>query len=651
MELQTALQLVNSIVLTKTGRSLREPEVVLFEGTWLGLTYEQIAESSEYSTNYLMRDVGPRFWRLLSDAMGGPVSKTNIRAVLEQVEQSTSPPPTSHLAVASESSESIGSSPRSSVFPGSASGLPKPPLSTVESKPLQSGDTPKPILLQGRTAELGTLTRWVGEEKCPLVGIWGVGGIGKTALVRTLVDQIGDRFNGVIWQSLNQTLTLPDLIQSLTELLPRTTTNAQTPASNLTAAFLADLQNSSCLIVLDNVEAVLQPEQTAGRYRAGYENYGEFFRSLGEHPHRSCVIAIGLEPLREFARLESETSTVRSMVLSGLSVEEARPILEEEKLGRSSQWATLIDYYRGHPAALRRATRIIRDLFGGSVDEFLRQQSFLFEDINSLLEKSFNRLSIVEGEILYWLASEDKPTTLSTIQNLIPLSIYPMELLEALDSLKQRSLLEITYSGDQSLFALQPLIRDYAINHLMAQVLNSAPVQERYQRRRSPSMGYPLSLTPSSSAPKVVTLTDWLNHRFDVDWQPVEILFAHPVKASHRLRSAFHLRGENMVKRFKQIKLRTAQQIMLVVLLVAINQEADGAINVCVQVQPNQGESLLPEHLKLSLLDTSSTLLAEVESQAEDNFIQLPYFRGIPQESFNIQLSLNAASHTEKFII
>ncbi|WP_088889623.1 hypothetical protein [Leptolyngbya ohadii] len=90
MELQTAFQLVNSIILTKTGRSLREPEVAFFEGTWLGLTYEQIAESSEYSTNYLMRDVEPRFWRLLSDAMGEPASKTNIRVLLEQVEQSNS---------------------------------------------------------------------------------------------------------------------------------------------------------------------------------------------------------------------------------------------------------------------------------------------------------------------------------------------------------------------------------------------------------------------------------------------------------------------------------------------------------------------------------------------------------------------------------
>lgn len=60
MNLAAALRWLESTVMTMLGHSLREPEMVILRGTWRGLTYEQMAHESEYSTNYLMRDVAPK---------------------------------------------------------------------------------------------------------------------------------------------------------------------------------------------------------------------------------------------------------------------------------------------------------------------------------------------------------------------------------------------------------------------------------------------------------------------------------------------------------------------------------------------------------------------------------------------------------------
>ena len=37
---------------------------IQFNGAWEDATYEQIADRSGYSINYLQRDLGPKLWKL-----------------------------------------------------------------------------------------------------------------------------------------------------------------------------------------------------------------------------------------------------------------------------------------------------------------------------------------------------------------------------------------------------------------------------------------------------------------------------------------------------------------------------------------------------------------------------------------------------------
>ncbi|MEB3359434.1 MAG: AAA-like domain-containing protein [Synechococcales bacterium] len=82
MEFEQVITAINVILLQRINRSLSSLEIELLRGSWGNLTYEEIAEASGYSLNYLQRDIGPKFWRLLSDIYGQKLNKTNARAIL-----------------------------------------------------------------------------------------------------------------------------------------------------------------------------------------------------------------------------------------------------------------------------------------------------------------------------------------------------------------------------------------------------------------------------------------------------------------------------------------------------------------------------------------------------------------------------------------
>ncbi|MEL6930404.1 MAG: DUF1822 family protein, partial [Cyanobacteria bacterium J06600_6] len=144
-------------------------------------------------------------------------------------------------------------------------------------------------------------------------------------------------------------------------------------------------------------------------------------------------------------------------------------------------------------------------------------------------------------------------------------------------------------------------------------------------------------------------LSHWLQNRFEPDWQPVETILAASGRSPARLRSAFSLRGSDVVKRFKQIQLKTENPLEIF-LVIAVSQ-LESAFKICVQIQPSLENKILPGNLKLSLIDSNSALLASIETEAEDNFIQLPYFRGAEGEKFIIGVELDSYSYREKFLI
>ena len=125
----------------------------------------------------------------------------------------------------------------------------------------------------------------------------------------------------------------------LGELVPVLSQQQETKAK--VGKLLQCLRASRCLVILDNLEAILQAGEHAGHYRPGYENYGELLRLAGETAHQSCLLLTSREKPTELAMFEGIRLSVRSLYLSG-SWEASQALIPSQWLGGVRSPATAI---------------------------------------------------------------------------------------------------------------------------------------------------------------------------------------------------------------------------------------------------------------------------------------------------------------------
>jgi signal recognition particle GTPase len=73
-------------------------------------------------------------------------------------------------------------------------------------------------LFYGRTEELTTLEQWIVTDRCRLVTVLGMGGMGKTAIAAKVAAQVQHEFEYVIWRSLRNAPLLETLTCDLVSL-------------------------------------------------------------------------------------------------------------------------------------------------------------------------------------------------------------------------------------------------------------------------------------------------------------------------------------------------------------------------------------------------------------------------------------------------
>ncbi|MEM9007801.1 MAG: NB-ARC domain-containing protein, partial [Cyanobacteria bacterium P01_F01_bin.86] len=331
------------------------------------------------------------------------------------------------------------------------------------------GEAPDVSIFHGRTEELATLETWLQGDRCRLVGILGMGGIGKSALSVKLAQQMQGEFDAVIWRSLRNAPPLDSLLQDLVLFLSEQTDSEATP--NRLRHWL---QASRCLVILDNVETILQAGDRAGQYRVGYEPYGDLFRILGESPHQSCVLITSREKPAEIATFEGMELAVRSLQLCG-SLKTALGVIETKDLvGSPQQKQKLCERYGCSPLALKIAAGSIHALFDGAIGPFLDEGIFLFNGTQRLLDQQFERLSALEKNIMYWLAINREWTAIPALANDMVPAVTRSRLLESLESLGWRSLIE----QQSRHYTQQPVVMEYVTERLIEQVVTEITEQK-----------------------------------------------------------------------------------------------------------------------------------------------------------------------------
>lgn len=332
------------------------------------------------------------------------------------------------------------------------------------------GTAPDVPVFYGRAAELTTLKRWILEEGCRLVTIVGIVGIGKTHLSVTLTQQIQNEFEFVIWRSLRNAPPIKHLLAEIIQFLSQQQEIAATEALPLLdtidcqiSRLMEYLRSHRCLLLLDNGESIIQSSDAAGAYREGYEGYGQLFRCIAESCHQSCLILTTRQKPKWLASHQDEMLPVRSLKLTGLSATELQQFFQSQGCCCESpaKWSQLIDYYAGNPLLLKHVSETIQKLFGGCTCKFLIHNIGLFGKTCVLLQQQIQQLSEVEKEVINWLAIHQEPASFSQLCDRLFPPIPPPKILEALESLEDRSLLE----KNGELFSVQPLVRE-CITHL-----------------------------------------------------------------------------------------------------------------------------------------------------------------------------------------
>ncbi|BAY56790.1 WD-40 repeat-containing protein [Leptolyngbya boryana NIES-2135] len=428
MTAEEGLELLEQIL---APTSLNKVQSLVFKHAWEDRSYKQIADEFDYTLGYI-KDTGCELWQLLSTVFGQKVTRRNFQTILKNWVQTGTP--TRNLEKDVQISEF-----------------------TLHDR-IDWGEVIDVSRFYNRIIELATLKQWIQHDRCRLIAILGIGGVGKTALSVKLAEQAQDDFEFVVWRSLRHAPSLPDLLADLIPFLSQQqTVKLPEVLDAQISCLMRYLRQRRCLLVLDNVESILQSGERSGRYCQGYEAYGQLIARVSDERHQSCLVLTSREKPAEVSIREGDILPARSLQLTGLKASEAQKILDEKGLHESNAYCRqLIEYYSGNPLALKIAAATIRSLFNGDVKAFLNQGIIAFGDINELFYQQFDRLSQLEQQVMYWLAISRKWLMLEELQEGIIPKTSRRELLEAVASLQARSLIETSTAG----FSQQPVVME-----------------------------------------------------------------------------------------------------------------------------------------------------------------------------------------------
>ncbi len=451
MDVTEVLKLADDLVFSKTGKHLDNLQAAILRGTFQREKYSKIAEDF-YCTEGHIKDVSSQLWKIFSEALGETIHKSNLRSTLERC----------HISHSSNFGNFVKIG-KFSVCDETLHPPYHPPSQTQpkenETKPKNRHDlteAPATLPFYGRTQEISILKNWILEKECRLIGLFGISGMGKTALAVQLIKQIKNEFDFIIWRSLNSYLTCAEIQINLIEFISdKTATELPAQPEARLSILMEYLRQYRCLVVLDDWGVIFSSGQLAGHYQTGFEDYGVMLKKIAELSHNSCFLVAGWEPPKEIVVMNGEKGPMRCLQLLGLDDLAAQQILRDKGV-IGDNLSGLIERYQGNPLWLKIVAGIIQDLFDGSVCEFFKYDSlFLGQELQTILAQQYNRLSDIEKAMMRIMAEKTQP---ASPENLIKaLNLSPTEVFNSLQSLTRRSLIE----KNQTDFILKPIFRQY----------------------------------------------------------------------------------------------------------------------------------------------------------------------------------------------
>jgi hypothetical protein len=421
MNFTQSITVVDRLLLEQRGKKLDSLERQILAITWEGGKYAEIPEYQEQT----VKNRALQLWKALSLVLGTKVNKNNFRPVIEGLEVS----------------EINSAKPRASRF-------------------------------YGRAGELWQLERCIQSGQSKLIFIDGPRGIGKTALVRKLAENLAFRFDRVIWISLADSPPIGEtLLTILKELGLGSRAKLPHDLSGAIEKTIDYLRGSKCLLVFDPADGVNRDENLSADYR-------QFLDYFDSQEHDSYYVVISSN---RYLDLDPRHLQLH---LSGLDYQSCQKLVESSELiGTPEEWHILVDRYQGNPRYLQSIAMTIRDMFQGYIRAFLAENLLVYENIKEILSAQLDRLSPMETAILLWLSIEREPVTLDRLKYLLVGRMTAPETTKTLERLVKKYFVEV--SGDR--FGLSTLVMEY-----MTERYQDLVAEGIYQKKLEILKNYPL---------------------------------------------------------------------------------------------------------------------------------------------------------------
>lgn len=438
-------------VFAKTGQHLDSLHKSILESVLQRQNFHKIAGNNGYSYDHVKRE-GAKLWKLLSDVFSEEIEQKNVRSILENQAGSTIYSfgnssliisnhniKKNHVNICREKPQALEDIEKRSPSSQVQNQLPIIDLTTA----------PELNYNYGRNSEISTLKEWILEQT-RLITIYGLSGIGKTALTLKLISEINTQFDYIIYRSLEH---LPKPINLKDELKQFFSQSHATPLPEIIDYF----RSSRCLVILDDVQNIFKTGNLAGQYLTDYKDYCKFFQQIATLSHQSCLILISWEKSGEIETLEKENKHTRVLQVQGLG-EEAKEILRQKDLQDEEKWDELITLYQSHPAWLNIICSTIVEFLNGSVSLFLTDENeFFLGDIETNLESQLERLSELEKNVINWLANQDEP--IDIFQKPANIEVSQAKFMHIIQSLTRRCLVEKVPRKEPAKFQLNSIFK------------------------------------------------------------------------------------------------------------------------------------------------------------------------------------------------
>jgi WD40 repeat protein len=278
----------------------------------------------------------------------------------------------------------------------------------------------------GRVEECSTLTRKILDERCQVVVLQGVGGIGKTACVMAVVEKIRNEFEFVFGRKLVIDASADNFVERAIQYVSenRITKFEELNWPQKCEKLLSFLQEKRCLLIIDNFESLMDVGLTTKHNQEELAKFNDLITRIALGSHQSCLLITSREHIDQIRKMDGQNSIVFTKTIKGIDSESIHDILENKN--NEFAWTPEIcqkitNQFNGHPLFIMLIAPYLVLTPGGEIKIQGNDKTALFnledfKEIKQIMEWSFNRISKMEQDILLWMAIEREAVNASKIK-------------------------------------------------------------------------------------------------------------------------------------------------------------------------------------------------------------------------------------------